>query len=157
MKRIAILCACSIVLFACKQSHKNTEDSAQFGAFLENFYQDQLKLSPLSATMVGDDRYDDQLPNDGSTAYLQAWSKFNKAYLDSLKNYDRNSLSDNDQLSYDNLKYQLETNIEGDQFHFEYMPFNQFVGLPLTLGQLGSGTGAQPFKTVKNYEDWLKE
>ncbi|MGY0038507.1 DUF885 domain-containing protein [Pedobacter sp. NJ-S-72] len=30
------------------------------------------------------------------------------------------------------------------------------TALPLTIGQLGSGTGAQPFKTVKDYEDWLK-
>ena len=156
MKRISILFACTVFLFACNQTNKNTVDNPQFGTFLENYYQDQLKLSPLSATMVGDNRYDDLLPNDGSVAYLQAWSKFNKSYLDSLKNYDRNSLSDNDQLSFDNLKYQLEINLEGDQYHFEYLPFNQFYALPLTMGQLGSGTGAQPFKTVKNYEDWLK-
>jgi len=156
MKSTLLAFVLTIGLFACNQSQQNTTDSAQFGTFLENYYQDQLKLSPLDATMVGDDRYDDLLPNDGSVAYLQEWSKFNKSYLDSLKNYDRNSLSSNDQLSYDNLKYQLEMDIEGDQFHFEYMPFNQFVGLPLTFGQLGSGTSAQPFKTVKNYENWLK-
>lgn len=156
MKSNLLAFVLTIGLFACNQSQQSATDSTQFGAFLENYYQDQLKLSPLSATMVGDDRYDDLLPNDGSVAYLQEWSKFNKSYLDSLKNYDRSSLSSNDQLSYDNLKYQLEMNIEGDQFHFEYMPFNQFYGLPLTLGQLGSGTSAQPFKTVKNYENWLK-
>ena len=105
MKRIAILFACTVFLLACNQTNKNTVDNPQFGTFLENYYQDQLKLSPLSATIVGDNRYDDLLPNDGSVAYLQAWSNFNKSYLDSLKNYDRNSLSDNDQLSFDNLKF----------------------------------------------------
>lgn len=156
MKRIFIFIALSFGLIACNQTNTNKSDNSKFAAFLENYYQDQLKLSPLSATMVGDERYDDLLPNDGSVAYLQAWSKFNKSYLDSLKNYDRESLNDNDKLSFDNLKYQLEINLEGDQYHFEYLPFNQFEGLPLTLGQLGSGTGAQPFKTVKNYENWLK-
>ena len=156
MKRISIFFLLLSGLYACNQPNKNKVDNPQFGTFLENYYQDQLKLSPLSATMVGDNRYDDLLPNDGSVAYLQAWSNFNKSYLDSLKKYDRNSLSDNDQLSFDNLKYQLEINLEGDQYHFEYLPFNQFYALPLTMGQLGSGTGAQPFKTVKNYEDWLK-
>ncbi len=156
MKRISIVMALTIGLLACNQSNKSKLDSPKFGTFLENYYEDQLKLSPLSATMVGDDRYDDLLPNDGSASYLQAWSNFNKSYLDSLKNYDRESLNENDQLSFDNLKYQLEINLEGDQYHFEYLPFNQFVGLPLTMGQLGSGTGAQPFKTVKNYENWLK-
>lgn len=28
------------------------------------------------------------------------------------------------------------------------MPVNQFWSLPLTLGQFGSGSGTQPFKTV---------
>jgi len=106
--------------------------------------------------MAGDDRYDDLLPNDGSVSFLQEWSNYNKRYLDSLKKFDRETLNANDQLSFDNLKYQLEINLEGDKYHFEYIPFSQFVGLPLTMGQLGSGTGAQPFKTVKNYEDWLK-
>lgn len=156
MKRIALVLAITSSLFACKQAHKNSQDDPKFGNFLEQYYQDQLKLSPLQATMVGDDRYNDLLPNDGSVAYLQEWSQFNHRYLDSLKNYDREALSANDQLSFDNLKYQLEINIEGDQFHFEYLPFNQFYALPLTMGQLGSGTGAQPFKTVKHYEDWLK-
>lgn len=156
MKRIAILCSLMIAFFACKQPSKTNADNVAFGNLLENYYQDQLKLSPLQATMAGDDRYDDLLPNDGSVAFLQEWTNYNKRYLDSLKKYDRAALSANDQLSFDNLKYQLEINLEGDKYHFELMPFNQFVGLPLTMGQLGSGTGAQPFKTVKNYENWLK-
>ena len=156
MKSFAILFVFTLGLLSCNHANKNKFGNPKFEAFLENYYQDQLKLSPLSATMVGDDRYDDLLPNDGSFAYLNEWSKFNRSYLDSLKNYDRTSLSENNQLSFDNLKYELEINLEGDQYHFEYLPFNQFDGLPLTLGQLGSGTSAQPFKTVKNYEDWLK-
>ena len=28
--------------------------------------------------------------------------------------------------------------------------------MQLTMGQLGNGTGAQPFKTVKDYDDWLR-
>ena len=45
---------------------------------------------------------------------------------------------------------------EGFQFHDELMPINQFWSLPLTMGQLGSGEGNQPFKTVKDYDNWLK-
>jgi uncharacterized protein (DUF885 family) len=35
------------------------------------------------------------------------------------------------------------------------LPANQFYGLPITLGQYGSGQGVQPFKTVKDYDNWL--
>src|SRR6185295_16549856 len=34
--------------------------------------------------------------------------------------------------------------------------FDQFNGVTLMLGQMGSGTGNQPFKTVKDYDNWLK-
>ncbi len=156
MKRIAIVFALIAGFVACKQANKTNEDSAKFGAFLETYYQGQLKLSPLQATVVGDERYNDLLPNDGSEAVIAEWKKFNRGFLNILNNYDRTSLSSNDQLSFDNLKYQLEINIEAEKYHFEYMPFNQFEALPFTIGQFGSGTGAQPFKTVKNYEDWLK-
>jgi uncharacterized protein (DUF885 family) len=156
MKRISIALILTITFFACKQPNKNPVDSPKFGNFLENYYQDQLKLSPLQATVVGDERYNDLLPNEGSLEFIAIWKQFNTRFLDSLKSYDRATLSSNDQLSFDNLKYQLEMDLEASKFHFEYLPFNQMEALPLVIGQFGSGTGAQPFKTVKNYEDWLK-
>ena len=36
------------------------------------------------------------------------------------------------------------------------MPMNQFWSFTLDLPQLGSGSGNQPFKTVKDYDNWLK-
>ena len=41
-------------------------------------------------------------------------------------------------------------------FADNYTPFNQFYAIPLSMGQWGSGTGEQPFKTVKDYDDWQK-
>ena len=38
----------------------------------------------------------------------------------------------------------------------QYIPFNQFGGIPLWMGQAGSGDGSQPFKTVADYDNWLK-
>jgi len=96
------------------------------------------------------------LANDGSQAFIQEYKSYNLRYLDSLKVYNRAELNANDKLSYDDLKDQLDMSNEGFKYHSEYLPFNQMFALPLTIGQLGSGTGAQPFKTIKNYEDWLK-
>jgi uncharacterized protein (DUF885 family) len=36
------------------------------------------------------------------------------------------------------------------------MPFNQFGGIPLEMGQFGNGSSLQPFKTLKDYHDWQK-
>ena len=35
-------------------------------------------------------------------------------------------------------------------------PINQFGSFASFFAQLGSGTSAQPFKTVKDYDNWLK-
>ena len=37
----------------------------------------------------------------------------------------------------------------------ELMPINQIFSLHLFMGQLGSGSSAQPFNTVLDYENWL--
>ncbi len=157
MKKLAIALLILVTINACKQSTKHgTEANKNFAAMCEQYYQDGLKLNPLSATYIGDERYNDLLPNDGSLAFIEANKSYNRQFLDSLTKYDREKLNDNDRLSYDYLKDQLDMNLEGFKYHIEYLPFNQMFSLPLTIGQLGSGTGAQPFKTVKNYEDWLK-
>lgn len=158
MKRIIFGLLILGAMNACKQSDKasTTAVNENFAKLCDQYYEDGLKLNPLGATFIGDERYNDLLPNDISEAYLKEFKAFNQRYLDSLANYDSTKLNENDQLSYDVLKDQLTMNIEGSKFHSEYLPFNQMFALPLTIGQLGSGTSAQPFKTVKNYEDWLK-
>src|SRR5690606_10558966 len=56
---------------------------------------------------------------------------------------------------YDVLDYTLKDKIERYAYHPEYIPFTQFGGLPLDFPLLGSGQGSQPFKTEKDYSDWL--
>lgn len=158
MKKIVLFTVCISALLSCKQKHtsENGKSNTQFTAMCEQYYQDGLKLSPINATYIGDERYNDLLPNDGSQAFIKEYKDYNQRYLDSLTKFKRDELTADERLSFDYLKDQLDMNLEGLQFHSEYLPFNQMFALPLTMGQLGSGTGAQPFKTVKNYEDWLK-
>lgn len=157
MRKITFALLLLGALGACKQSNKSaTAPNKKFAALCDQYYEDGLKLNPIGATYIGDERYNDLLPNDISQAFIATNKAFNERYLDSLSKYDRESLNEEDKLSYDFLKDQLDMNIEGFKYHTEYLPFNQMFSLPLTIGQLGSGTAAQPFKTVKNYDDWLK-
>ena len=157
MRKIFLAAFFLAAIGACKQANTSTaEANKSFAALTDLYYEESLKLSPISATFIGDERYNDLLPNDGSVAYIKQYEAFNKRFLDSLGKYDRESLNANDKLSFDYLKDQLDMSLEGLKYHSEYLPFNQMFALPLTIGQLGSGTSAQPFKTVKNYEDWLK-
>ncbi|MNK04099.1 hypothetical protein D3C87_219570 [compost metagenome] len=157
MKKIIYFLIGIAAFAACKQKDAgNGQENKNFSKLCDQYYEEGLKLFPLNATYAGDDRYNDLLPNDGSVQFIQETKDYYTKYLDSLKGYDPEKLNENDRLSYDVLKDELQVSLNGLKYHFEYLPFNQMVSLPLTFGQLGSGTGAQPFKTVKDYDNWLK-
>ncbi|WP_210518533.1 DUF885 domain-containing protein [Hymenobacter terricola] len=120
-----------------------------------SYWEKQSRLDPMSATAQGDNRYNDRLPNDGTRAYRDTLTAFYQDYLGRLEKFDRTSLSDNDKISYDIFQYEMKQRLAGLKLNTWMMPANQFWGLPLTLGQYGSGEGNQPFKTVKDYDNWL--
>ena len=121
-----------------------------------NYYEQYLKLYPLEATSQGDLRYNDQLPINIDKDFISGEISFYSSVQDQLKKLDYKSLSDEDKTVYDVLDYTLKDKIERYAYHPEYIPFTQFGGLPLDFPLLGSGEGSQPFKTEKDYEDWLK-
>ena len=81
---------------------------------------------------------------------------FYDRYLTELNKFRRDDLSEKDQLNYDVFAYEAKMNKEALAFTDNYTPFNQFYAIPLSMAQWGSGTGEQPFKTVKDYNDWQK-
>ncbi|SHM46027.1 DUF885 family protein [Chitinophaga sp. CF418] len=146
-----MVCCCAFTTTAHSQQR-----NAKLHQLFENYYQESLRLDPISATFAGDHRYDAMLANDGSTSYLRLKDQFDKKYLYLLSGYNRRTLNTADQISFDVLKEILEMDVERMKYHPEYLPINQFSSLPLLVGQLGAGQSAQPFATVKDYENWFK-
>jgi uncharacterized protein (DUF885 family) len=144
---------------------RSIPDNKDFGRVLEDYFNDRMKYFPLEATQNGVKRYNDQLPADFTDSYLDTLKNFYSAYLSKILVFNRDKLNRNDQISYDVLFRELKMDIEGIDLHLaintatmpniQYMPFNQFEGTPLFLGQMGSGTGIQPFKTVEDYYNWI--
>ena len=140
-------------------------DNKELAAMFEKYYNERMQLLPLEATTNGDNRFNDLLPIDFTDTYRASLKDFFNRYLTYISKYDRDQLNDNDKISYDIFKREMEMSIEGLGYHYlissaladeDYIPFNQFWGLPLTLGQMGSGSGIQPFKTVADYDNWIK-
>lgn len=121
-----------------------------------NYYEQYLKLYPLDATAQGDERYNDQLPINIDKDFISGEITFYNSVQNQLKKVDYKSLNDQDKTVFDVLDYTLKDKIERYAYHPEYIPFTQFSGLPLDFPLLGSGQGNQPFKTEKDYSDWLK-
>jgi len=159
MKRVELLfVAISLLFISCqnKPGSVSAGKNKDLAAFFDQYYENRLKLYPLEATSIGDNRYNDQLPDDGSAAFLSKAKTFYADNLQKIKQFKREDLNAEDQLSYDIFTYEMQVALNGFNYHFEYLPFNQFYALPITIGQFGSGTGSQPFKTVQDYQNWLK-
>ncbi len=120
-----------------------------------NYWEDRMQLYPLEATANGDNRYNNILRNDISAPFIQEAKNFYSRYADSINTFNRENLNENDQVSYDIFNREMAMKLESFQFHDELMPINQFFSLHLNFAQLGSGEGNQPFKTVKDYDDFL--
>ncbi len=158
MKKSAIVLAILTLFAGCKlsNSNQNLQDNTELSALLDKYYEERLQLFPVEATIIGDSRYNDKLFIDFTDGYRQKLKEFYNRNSVYISKFERDVLNDNDKLSFDAFKREMEMNIEGLGFHDNYFPLNQFQSMHLVLGQFGSGSVMQPFKTVQDYDNWLK-
>lgn len=152
MKKILVLFSLSITFFSCQINNKQSEEINQV---FENYYQESLRLYPLNATSQGDKRYNDFLPDNLTDKFKNEEKIFYLNFRNRLVEFDNSNLSKDDVLSKKVLLWECETNLERLNFKEQYTPINQMWTLQLNIGQYAAGLSAQPFKTVKDYNDWL--
>ncbi len=121
----------------------------------DDYHEQYLILFPLEATMFGDMRYNDLMPIEIAPDFIEKKKAFYEKTLKRIEEVEVARASDINKLCAEILAYEMRMRLEGLTFHNERLPWNQFEGLPLTFGQLGSGAGNHPFKSVKDYDDWL--
>ncbi len=149
MKKLILINLLAFNIFA--QSPNNEA----FNKFLVDAFEEGVQYSPFSATSIGDNRFNDKLYVEFTDTYQNMLDEKTKRNLQGLAKFDRATLNENDQLSYDIYKYQLERSLENSKYPTNRIPFNQMFSFPLSFAQYGSGKVTQPFKTVKDYENWL--
>jgi uncharacterized protein (DUF885 family) len=143
---------CLVIACSPKQEQQT---QVSLDSLFKSFHEERLRLFPLLATSMGDNRYNDIFPNNITQEYRQQVKDFYQRYKDQLAAHDPTGLTDNDRMSYDILLYECDINLEGSKFNDHLMPITQTRSATLQVGLLGSGKGNQPFKTVKDYENWL--
>ncbi|MBS1584454.1 MAG: DUF885 domain-containing protein [Bacteroidetes bacterium] len=130
--------------------------SKEFTTMLDNYWEERMQLFPLEATANGDNRYNDRLTITIAQSFRDSTKRFYEKYLAQLLLVDSASLAPEEQLSYGLFRYEMNMSIEGLKYPTHYTPINQFWSFTLDLPLLGSGQGNQPFKTVKDYDNFLK-
>ncbi|MET7030680.1 DUF885 domain-containing protein [Sediminicola luteus] len=161
MKKYLILLFGALALTACKNKTEPLKEDAMakneaFGTLLNDYHEDGLKLYPLKATSEGDNRYNDIFLNFLTEDYKAMERAYYQKYKDALAAIKDTELSDSEKMSKAILEWECARNLERMEFREDLTPINQMWTVQLTMGQYAGGTSAQPFKTVKDYENWLK-
>lgn len=130
--------------------------SAQLATLADRFIERRMDLNPLMATWItGEARYDDKFVNDLTPEFRAAERALYAETLAALSQIDPRGLAETDRITHAVLEYQVNMGLEATKYDFYLTPINQFNSMPLTLVQLASTKGAQPFRTVANYEHFL--
>src|SRR5688572_2002566 len=128
----------------------------QLDKLYAEYWEEVLVLNPITGTFIGDPRYNDQLPNFLSAETRAKGEAFDKKWLQRIEAIGPEGLEGQARLSYDIFVRERKLSLEGNRFPGWMQPVEQFNNFAGFAAQLGSGTSAQPFATVKDYDNWLK-
>ncbi len=162
----AVSLSLATVLAACSPSSEpkagetasqapQADKAAQLNQLYADYWEGVLKQNPLQATFQGDNRYNDQLPDFGSAQFRAQSHDFTTEWLGKVEAVGEAGLSGQDLLSYRIFVEEQKQSLEGEKFPSWMMPVNQMGSTVSYAVMLGSGQVAQPFKTVKDYDNWL--
>jgi uncharacterized protein (DUF885 family) len=113
-------------------------------------WQEDLADDPVSATQLGDPRFNDKLP-DLSLEAIDRRHKKNYTRLQALAKINREKLDKADQLNYDLFQREIKTRIEEYQFK-PWMFATTTFGGPQLLAEVAEYA---PFNTAKDYDNWI--
>jgi len=131
-------------------------ESQQLRQMLEDYFEEFLKLAPLFATSIGDCRYDDQLAIVISEEQRGRRRALYRDYQSKIATIPRERLEADDRLILAVFERTLARNLEALRFNQHLQPARQLNSMPVDFPIIGSGTGLHPFKSVTDYDNFLK-
>ena len=131
------------------------QESRRLNDLFERYFEEYLELHPVSATYIGDNRYNDRIANDLGPEWRARWHAVNERYLAEIRRIDPATLGGEDRVSWEVFVRERSRQLEGERFPDYLLPIDQHGGLATLMPMLGSGRNAQPFATTKDYEAWL--
>lgn len=132
----------------------NKTEAEKLAALTLKYFNESLEQNPVMATFYGVSDYNDKFNEPLSEASIAKSKAHEQTYLAAINAIDASKLSGQDWISYHIFKNDREHRIAGYEFGSQYMPINQMYGVHTFFPMLGSGQSAQPFVTVKDYENF---
>lgn len=149
---ISVIVLLSLLVVNCKSDKKEQN----FKAITDAYFDGKNELNPLDATQNGQNEYNDKLVFEMTDSYRKKQAAFYDKFENELTTIDTTALSAEEKNSYDIIKWEVAVGKDLLKYDTNLMPIHQFWGTHLTMGQFAGGTSAQPFKTEKDYKNFLK-
>lgn len=132
------------------------DNATRLNRLYAEYWDALMKLDPLQATLQGDPRYNDQLPNTLSLAFRQQYHEFNQQWLARVEAIGDAGLGGQDLLSYQLFVRDIRAALAGRDQPGWMMPVSAYYSPATLIALLGSGAAAQPFESVRDYENWSR-
>jgi uncharacterized protein (DUF885 family) len=150
----------SLMLAGCVMSPVPSADTmnndGKLTALVDAYFEDALRLNPVAATYIGDARYNDRLTIDISPAHRNESTRLIREYLRAAEVIEPATLSPAARMTHAIFLYECNDALAAAQFPSYLLPIDQLGGTPTTLAEFGGGEGAQPFQTIRDYENFLQ-
>jgi uncharacterized protein (DUF885 family) len=136
------------------------DDTAEQGdpdlhAIFDDYYEAWLVLNPMEATGLGVHDYDHLLAVDISESHRNTVRVLSAETLAALAQFNDAALTESDQINRDVLVWALETTLRMLDQPDHLMPVNQMFSMHLEFATQGSGSGAHPFNSAQDFENFM--
>jgi uncharacterized protein (DUF885 family) len=165
MSRCLRVTLLSFLLIGCAATERATQEQAsqsfsaesrKLGEIFDDYFERYLELFPLFASRIGDHRYDDRLEVNIGAEHRARQQKLYRETEDRLSAINVQDLSTKERLYHDVLTQALRRRQEAARFPGYLLPVRQLGNLPIEFPLIGSGSGSHPFKTIADYDNFLK-
>ncbi len=128
---------------------------AVLAGLYEQYFEAQLRLHPLLASNIGDERYNDRLENPASPQFEAESIAIERRFLEQALAVDAQSLAGSARISRDVFVRERQLALDGLRFPGRLLAIDQMGSIASEFALLGSGAGAHPFRDVRDYDNFL--
>ena len=146
---LAIICALSSASAATPPA--GTDEHKRFRAFLDEEWDWTMREEPIFATIVGDSRFDDKLP-DRSFAAIERNKAHRRDSIKRLEHIDKKRLTRDEQLDYDLFLRDARLDVEGQRFPEELLVLDKIGGVQDVLVDLAQQI---PRRNAQDFDHFL--
>ncbi|MEM6640441.1 MAG: DUF885 domain-containing protein [Pseudomonadota bacterium] len=141
--------AAAIAVFAVVAAPISAAHSEHISDFFDRAWEADLKASPISASYLGDRRFNSLWPDLTPNA-IAARHENNRRFLTEAQRFDRTELDEHDVLNLALFEREYRERVENHRYRQFLLPLNQRGGIQTTDEMVDS----LRFETEKDYTDW---